>query len=223
MTDYTIISGGWHELSGFCDTTIEDEYRSEELNALVVCIDGKNYLCYEDPDDGYRSHSELRQTDRECGNMFPPQRVMVKHYTHRDDKGIEIYNPDFELILKIGTDNWDDYYPQAVWEWHPENLPINKGLHKPDYEMPGELTVKIQQAMTTEGMTVGQILDMINHYYRAAYVKGRNDLAMSIKNAIGDLDDLGKSYSRVGDYVSAVERVITAIQAIDPNYGKQED
>lgn len=222
MYDYTIIPGGWHQMSGFCDCQIKDEYSGETLDALIVRIDEKNYLCYEDPDDGYRSHSELQETDKECTNTFPPQRVMVNHYDRRENKGIEFYNPDFELILLIGTDNYDDYYPCAVYEWHPEHLPINKGIHKPDYMMPGELTVKVQQLITKGGVTVGEITDTIDRYFRAAYFKGRESVAKEMKDAIGDFDDYGKEYSRVGDYISALDRVIDAIKKIDPEYRKED-
>ncbi len=30
-----------------------------------------------------------------------------------------------KLVLEIGTDNADDYYPYCVMDWHPENLAIN--------------------------------------------------------------------------------------------------
>lgn len=225
--NYDVISRGWHMLSGFCDTTFKDDYSDEELNALIVRIDDKNYLCYEDPDDGYRSHSEFDVTDKECTNTFPPQRVMVMHYDRGrsgyKDCGIEVYNPDFELILRVGTDNYDDYYPMAVWEWHPENLPINKGVHKLEYKMPGELSMKIHQIINGIGQPIdlGRMLDIIDSYYRAAYHKGRCDMAAAVKEAIGDLDDYGKEWSRVGDYVSAVERVIEKIQLIDPDYAKE--
>ena len=219
MTDYNIISDGWHELSGFCDCTIRDEYSSEDINALIVRIDNKNYLCYEDPCDGYRSHSELQETDKECTNTFPPQRVMVKHYDKHKDKGIQLYSPDFELILLIGTDNYDDYYPVAVWEWHPENLPINKGIHKQGYVMPGELTMKIQQQLTTSGTTVGEVIDTVDHYYRLAYAKGRMDVVKRLEETIGDLDEFSDG-TPVGRYVTRLEAVIAEIQNIDPTYKK---
>lgn len=219
MTDYNIISDGWHELSGFCDCTIRDEYSSEDINALIVRIDNKNYLCYEDPHDGYRSHSELQETDKECTNTFPPQRVMVKHYDKHYDKGIQFYSPDFELILLIGTDNYDDYYPGAVWEWHPENLPINKGIHKQGYEMPGELTMKIHQQLTTSGTSAGEIIDIVDHYYRLAYAKGRMDVAKRLEETIGDLDEF-RDGTPIGQYVITLEAVIAEIQNIDPAYKK---
>ena len=125
MEEY-IIPDGWHELSGFCDCLIQINHSQyEDTNALIIQIDGKNYLCYEDPDDGWRSYSEFYETDKECTNTFPPQRVIVKNYDDGNNCGIKIFNQDSELILHAGTEDFNDWYPLAVWEWHPENLPIN--------------------------------------------------------------------------------------------------
>ncbi len=226
MRDYKIVPEGWHELSGFCDTTTKpEEYSDEEVNALIVRIDGMDYICFEDPSDGYRSHSEIMPSEQECTNTFPPQRVYVKYYERHDDVGMEIYNPDFGLILLIGTDYADDYYPVARWEWHPENLPINHGFHKPEYMMPGDLTMKVvKEVITNDGATTDTILDTVDEYYRKAYRKGGEDFAKAIKDAIGDLDDFGHCYSRVGDYVSALERVVKKIGEVYPKYQiKEED
>ena len=133
MRDYKIVPEGWHELSGFCDTTTKpEEYSDEEVNALIVRIDGMDYICFEDPGDGYRSHSEIMPSEQECTNTFPPQRIYVKYYERHDDIGMEIYNPDFGLILLIGTDHADDYYPVARWEWHPETCPSTTDSTSPN-------------------------------------------------------------------------------------------
>lgn len=114
----------------------------------------------------------------------------MKYYERHDDIGMEIYNPDFGLILLIGTDYADDYYPVARWEWHPENLPINHGFHKPEYMMPGDLTMKVvKEVITNDGATTDTILDTVDEYYRKAYRKGGEDFAKAIKDAIGNLDD----------------------------------
>ena len=220
---YDIIKDGWHELSGFCDTTIIDEYCGEELNAIIVRIDDKNYLCYEDPEDGYRSRTEFKETDEECSNIFPPQRVMVKHYKRRDEKGMEFYNPDFELILLVGTDYYDDYYPVARYEWHPENLPINKGIHKDFYTMPGELTMKVNDYLMNRGnASADEILDDVNRYYQDAYNKGVTDTVKAIERSI--VGEYGiRSFSSVGDYVCAVESIVSEIQKIDKNFKIDEN
>lgn len=120
-------------LEGICDYTMEakDDWECD-YNGYIFRLNGQNYVVWENPCDGYRSYCDIRLTDVPCKNTFPPQEVFVQSYNqeNRDNEtnqGILIYNiDDGSLILKIGTDNYDDYYPCAVMEFHPENLPINK-------------------------------------------------------------------------------------------------
>lgn len=214
--EYDVIKEGWHELSGFCDCVVKQGYRGD-INGLIVRLDGKNYRCYKDSDDGYRSHSEFEETEQECTNTFPPQRVMVIRYDRASDAGIKIYNPDFELILLVGTDDYDDYYPMAVWEWHPENLPINKGVHKPGYTMPGELTMKIKDALCGSEVPASDVMDIIDQYYRKAYRKGADDMVKTLEDVIGDLDEYGTG-THLGHYVTALEGVIEELQRVDPTF-----
>jgi hypothetical protein len=32
-----------------------------------------------------------------------------------------------KVVLEVGTDNTDDYYPYCVMNWYPENLACNVG------------------------------------------------------------------------------------------------
>ena len=119
-------------LEGICDYTKKARYEYEDdYNGYIFRLNGQNYAIYEDPDDGYRSWCEIEATDLPCKNTFPPQEVFVMLYDKEEaygkNEGIAIYNiDDASLILKLGTDNYDDYYPTARMEFHPENLPINK-------------------------------------------------------------------------------------------------
>ena len=220
MADFINIAEGWHELSGFCDSTVRDSYNDEDVNALIICIDGKNYLCYEDPDDGYRSHSEFKETEQECTNTFPPQRVMIKKYDEENnyDKnhGIKIYSPDFELILHVGTQNYDDWYPMAVWEWHPENLPINNGVHKPEYTMPGELTMKVKGFIFDDTKSPTDILDVVDQYYKKAHEAGKMEVVKRIEECLGEFDKLSK-------YVSAIEDITEIVRKLDPEFKQKEN
>jgi hypothetical protein len=119
-------------LEGICDYVrkARDEYEYDQ-NGYLFRLNGRNYAIWENPDDGYRSYCEMEETDQPCSNTFPPQEVFVELYdcecNYERNQGIMIRNiDDASLILKLGTDNYDDYYPTAVMEWHPENLPINK-------------------------------------------------------------------------------------------------
>ena len=225
MQEFDLIPDGWHELSGFCDCVIDDEYSGEDINALIVQVDGKNYLCYEDPDDGYRSHSEFQETDKPCTNTFPPQRVMVKTYDQGShgykDHGVKFFNPDFELILHIGTENYDDYYPMAVWEWHPENLPINKGVHKPEYAMPGELTMKVKECIFSEPMAATDMLDIIDKYYKEAYTNGKMETVKRMEKCF-EFFKIDDKYVQLSKYVDIVFDIVKVIREIDPSFMPKE-
>jgi len=126
---------GEHELSGV-DTTTErvkqygDYY--EDCEVVRFVLDGKTYKATEDPDDGYRSYlKELEVTDEKVANSFPPQKVVGKMKDDSDwEKNDTIQFIDTttgKVVLEVGTDNNDDYYPYCVLYWSPENLAINAG------------------------------------------------------------------------------------------------
>jgi hypothetical protein len=126
---------GEHELSGV-DTTTErvKEYGDyyEDCEVVRFVIDGKTYKATEDPDDGYRSYlKEIEVTNEKVANTFPPQRVVGKMKDNID--GEENNTIQFidtttgNIVLEVGTDNTDDYYPYCVLRWSPENLAINVG------------------------------------------------------------------------------------------------
>lgn len=129
------IQDGKAFLSGIDTVTVKVGYYGEECSdGVLFQLNGKNYLCYYDPEDGYRSTSRFFETTQKCKYTFPPQPVLVEQYDARygedfygtSTHGIKIYNEQKELILWVGTDNYDDYYPVAIFEYYPENLPINK-------------------------------------------------------------------------------------------------
>ena len=101
-------------------------------NDCLVCIDGVNYLIIEDLNDGYRSNMlDPETTDREIKNTFEEQEVFIKHREYGSYSGdsadvMEIYSMSGELILEVGTENIGDYYPGAIFGYHPENMIINK-------------------------------------------------------------------------------------------------
>ena len=119
-------------LEGVCEYTKKARHEYEgDYNGYIFRLNGQNYAIYENPDDGYRSWCEIEATDLPCKNTFPPQEVFVMLYdkdeAYGKNEGIAIYNiDDASLILKLGTDNYNDYYPCARMDFHPENMPINK-------------------------------------------------------------------------------------------------
>ena len=126
---------GLHELSGVDLTEEKVKTWSDDFeNAGVIrfVIDGKTYKAIEDPDDGYRSNCrELEVTDEIITNMFPPQKVMGKmkeNETYQTNDTIQFIDVvTGKVVLEVGTDNCDDYYPYCVFGWNPENMACNIG------------------------------------------------------------------------------------------------
>ena len=128
---------GLHKLSGV-DTATETvklyewSDSTEECNVVRFVLDGTTYKAVEDPDDGYRSHcGELIVCEEPITNNFPPQEVMAKM---KDNEEYSVNNTiqfidvvTGKIVLEVGTDNTDDYYPYCVMNWNPENLAINVG------------------------------------------------------------------------------------------------
>lgn len=105
----------------------------EDANCIRFRLDGVVYTAVEDPSDGYRSSMDklFVSPSDEMRNIFPPIRVLAKK------KGNEEYsvNDTLQLIdvvtgkvvLEVGTDNTDDYYPYFVGEFSPQNMATNSG------------------------------------------------------------------------------------------------
>ncbi len=127
---------GRHLLSGVDRTSHQKREGESEWedygDEYLICIDGINYLMIEDLNDGYRSNMlDPEITDREIKNRFEEQEVFIQHRTDGHYSGeksniMEIYSMSGDLILEIGTDNIDDWYPGAVFNYIPENMEVNK-------------------------------------------------------------------------------------------------
>ena len=101
-----------------------------DCNTISFRIDGKVYTAIEDPNDGYRSMLDrLVADDREMMNVFTPIQVLAKKKASR----VGCANDTLEFIdvvtggvvLEVGTDNYDDYYPMFVGTFTPENMATN--------------------------------------------------------------------------------------------------
>ena len=133
-----VISDGQHMLSGVCEVSILDEYDGGSSDGILITIDGDNYAAYTNSSDGYRSYGSFYKTVAYAQkNKFPPQPVIVSNWDQDEYDiesgmtyiacGIDILNLEGELILRVGTDHTDNYYPMAIFKYNPQNLPINKG------------------------------------------------------------------------------------------------
>ncbi len=89
------------------------------------------YIAEEDEWDGYRSClGELRLVDREMENVFPAERVIgtmdvSASSCYSDDVLTLVSAGTGKRALRVGTANFDDYYPWFVGEYNPENLSVN--------------------------------------------------------------------------------------------------
>lgn len=114
------------------ETVSKQRYRDEcdDIEQVTFILDGVTYRAQENPDDGYRSSMEgLEIVEDAVKNVFAPIEVNVIHrakgegsYSGEDDI-IELRRvSDNALILELGTDNIDDYYPSYVCNFTAENL-----------------------------------------------------------------------------------------------------
>lgn len=112
---------GLHKLSGV------DTAGQGEANVVRFILDKKQYMVTEDESDGYRSYcSELEICNSEIKNIFKPQKVMCQMNIDEDIlRMVDVKTG--KIVLEIGTDHTDSYYPYCVMNWYPQNLACNIG------------------------------------------------------------------------------------------------
>jgi hypothetical protein len=125
---------GEHTLDAV-DTFVErvNTYGSnfEDANAIRFRLDGVTYTAVEDPDDGYRSSLGKLFSDavEPMKNIFPAVRVVARkkaNETYSVNDTVEMVDVVTQkVVLEVGTDNTDDYYPYFVSAFHPENMATN--------------------------------------------------------------------------------------------------
>jgi hypothetical protein len=110
--------GRWPEL-------LEDTFR--DSNAISFILDGVTYTAIEDPDDGWRSTMKAILVDiQNVSNTFQPVQVLC--VMDDDDPFIRVFDTKTqEVVLEVGTEWPDSYYPEFVARWYPENLSLNEG------------------------------------------------------------------------------------------------
>jgi hypothetical protein len=132
---------GSHKLSGVSyvnemlnggEFTNEYSWNDGAVCVISFILDGITYTAVEDANDGYRSAiGNLFINEFVCSNTFEPIDVICKHKTEYNVNDfskrycdiLEIYSiKSGKIILTVGTDNTDDYYPSFVSDWNPKNL-----------------------------------------------------------------------------------------------------
>lgn len=104
--------------------------RYENCEVMNFRLDGKVYSATEDPSDGYRSCLDsFLETEERIKNVFPGVRVLARVRTSGEYGPADILElvdlVTGKIVLEVGTENTDDYYPWFVAAFHPENMATN--------------------------------------------------------------------------------------------------
>ena len=125
---------GEHMLDGVDFFNEKIQQWGDSFEWAQVCrfrLDGITYAVIEDPDDGYRSSmKEIAISTNTLTNIFPSIRVLGRHriagaYGDPADVLELIDMKTGKVVLEVGTDKTDDYYPSFVSAFHPEAMATN--------------------------------------------------------------------------------------------------
>ena len=126
---------GEHVLTGcqFGTSTITYPWETTDANTLDFILDGRTLSVVEDPEDGWRSSMGEIMVGRSglvITNTFPPCRVLGVFRSDSDysvNDVVDFYDQiTGKIVMSIGTENTDDYYPCFVACFNPENMSINE-------------------------------------------------------------------------------------------------
>jgi hypothetical protein len=130
---------GLHKLSGVdMESGSVEQYQGhfKDCQMFRFRLDGIVYCAIEDPSDGYRSmmSSLVVQKANPIKNTFEPIKVLgvlrtKGTYSGTDDVLELRLLPNGNVILEVGTENTDDYYPSFVGRWMPENTEATDARH----------------------------------------------------------------------------------------------
>lgn len=122
---------GRHKLSGVELGVMHDISINEDRNYVKFTLDNVHYLAVENPDDGYRSYCEdLVVTEQPPLFSFEPQDMdcmMMESFPGGFENDILVMRDAYsgEVVLEIGTDSVDDWYPCCRFHYKPENMSCN--------------------------------------------------------------------------------------------------
>lgn len=103
----------------------------EWCDTIRFRLDGIVYMAVEDATDGYRScMKNIESGNWEMKNVFTPIHVIARHVTEgpycRDDDILELIDINTEkVVLRIGTENYNDYYPCCILYFDPTAMVTN--------------------------------------------------------------------------------------------------
>lgn len=123
----------------FTNEAIKEDWDDRYVDSAICRfrLDGVVYMAIEDPDDGYRSMMRELVIDENADmkNVFPPIEVLARHRSKSLDSSIEFQSDILdlvdtatgEIVLTVGTEDTNDYYPLFVANFIPEAMITNKG------------------------------------------------------------------------------------------------
>jgi len=107
----------------------------DDYEDCCVCrfrLDGIVYVAVEDPDDGYRSSMKDLAIDdsAKMKNVFPQIDVRCEYRGKSNEYDgadvLELVDIKTEgIVLEVGTENTDDYYPWFTAKFHPKTICLN--------------------------------------------------------------------------------------------------
>ena len=104
----------------------------EPCQVIRFRLDGMVYIAVEDPEDGYRSHMKDLTVSAYATmeNVFAPVKVVGRHREQGrcgdNDDVLELIAADTgKVVLEVGTENSDDYYPLFVAAFYPGTLALS--------------------------------------------------------------------------------------------------
>lgn len=97
-------------------------------NGIRFRLDGVVYEVIEDEQDGYRSSMrEIRAVHTKPRNVFIPTEVVSSFGTGDMDEVLYFYDTrTAKIVLEVGADNCDNYYPNFIAFFTPENMVSNE-------------------------------------------------------------------------------------------------
>ena len=116
--------------------TFQSSYDGFYPESIVnFTIDGITYTAVEDKEDGYRSSmKEIFASDLKLKNTFHPVMVQCAMSLEPEacssngeyDQILQITDMETgKIILEVGTNHTDDYYPCFIASFSPQNMAIN--------------------------------------------------------------------------------------------------
>lgn len=108
---------------------------NSEASGVALDLEDMTVFVFEDPSDGYRSCAAAPLVAKcslyefGCSPEYLRVPVLIQRWTKSDygtPDGVEfIDRRNGKVILLLGTDNSDDYYPSFTCDWRPANLADN--------------------------------------------------------------------------------------------------